>query len=52
MQKALQDLSSPQLRRLSLRRRAAIRQHLQRAESGAPRPFLFSFGTALRNEIR
>jgi len=40
MQNALQDLSSPQLRRLSLRRlslrrRAAIRQHLQRAESGA-----------------
>lgn len=36
MQKALQDLSSsPQLRRLSLRRRAAIRQPLQRAESGA-----------------
>lgn len=43
MQKALQDLSSPQLRRLSLRRRAAIRQHLLRPESGAPRPFLFLF---------
>lgn len=64
MQKALQDLSSPQLRRLSLRRRAAIRQHLQRAESGAHMEsqrtrvlnlhglfiFFFSFGTALRNE--